>query len=182
MNKNKTCKQREPLLTRFSHDRRGATAIEFAMLAIPFVMITFAVLETSISFTAQQVMSNATDKVARQIRTGQIDPTTTNATQFRALICSELEVLVSTGCPELELDLKSYAKFSDVPKTIPMATPTSLKTTGFTYAPGGSGSINHLRVFYRWPVITDFMKSSLAGLDDGKTLLYSSATWQNEPF
>lgn len=169
-------------LCRFKHDREGATAIEFGMLAIPFIMIIFAVLETSLSFTAQQVMANSVDQAARKVRTGQIDPTTTNKDQFRALICHDLEILVSSGCPDLEFDLKSYNSFADVPKKIPMENPKKLDTSGFTYAPGGTGTINHLRVFYRWPVLTDIMKSQISGLEDGKTLLYSSSTWQNEPF
>lgn len=167
---------------RMGRDENGATAIEFSILAIPFVMIVFAVLETSLSFTAQEVLSNSVDKVARQIRTGQIDATTTTSTQFRQLICDDIKLLVDDTCPELEFDLKSYASFAAVPKTIPMSSPTTLNTSGFTYSPGGSETINHLRVFYRWPVITDIMKQHLAGLDDGKTLLFSSATWQNEPF
>ncbi|MEM5502848.1 TadE/TadG family type IV pilus assembly protein [Ahrensia kielensis] len=169
-------------LSRFKHNKDGATAIEFGILAIPFILIVFAVLETSLSFTAQQVMANSVDQAARKVRTGQIDPKTTDEDQFRAMICHDLELLVSSGCPELEFDLKSYKKFSDVPTTIPMETPKKLDTSGFTYEPGGAGTINHLRVFYRWPVITDIMKSHLSGLEDGKTLLYSSSTWQNEPF
>lgn len=167
---------------RMGRDENGATAIEFSILAIPFVMIVFAVLETSLSFTAQEVISNSVDKISRQIRTGQIDATTTTKAQFRQLICDDIKLLVDDSCPELEFDLKSYANFSAVPKTIPMSSPTVLNTSGFTYAPGGSETINHLRVFYRWPVITDIMKQHLAGLEDGKTLLFSSSTWQNEPF
>jgi hypothetical protein len=52
--------------------KEGSTAIEFTMLAIPFSMLVFAVLESCISFAAQQVMANAADDVARQFRTGQI--------------------------------------------------------------------------------------------------------------
>ncbi len=167
---------------RMGSNESGATAIEFSILALPFIMIVFAVLETALSFTAQEVISNSVDKLARQIRTGQIDATTTTSTQFRQLICDDIKLLVDDTCPELEFDLKSYSSFAAVPKTIPMSSPTVLDTTGFTYAPGGTGTINHLRVFYRWPVITDIMKQHMAGLEDGKTLLFSSSTWQNEPF
>lgn len=172
---------RSPFL-RIRKNESGATAIEFSILALPFIAIVFAVFETSISFTAQQVMSNSVDKLARQIRTGQIDATTTSASQFRDLICDDISLLVDNTCPELEFDLQSYANFAAVPTDIPIdGTTNDINTTGFTYAPGGTGTINHLRVFYRWPVITDIMKTH-ANLPGGKTLLYSSATWQNEPF
>lgn len=39
-----------------------------------------------------------------------------------------------------------------------------------------------LRVFYKWPVITDFLAKSMANLNGGRTLHFASVTWQNEPF
>ncbi|MBN9269505.1 MAG: pilus assembly protein, partial [Mesorhizobium sp.] len=59
------------LLARFARDRRGSTAMEFALLAIPFALLVFAILESCISFAGQEVMANITDDVARQLRTGQ---------------------------------------------------------------------------------------------------------------
>ena len=163
-------------------DRRGATAIEFAILALPFILLIFAVFETTISFTAEQVMSNATDKVARQVRTGQISLETTDADAFRKMICDDLEVFVADDCPDLHFDLQAYDSFADVPKSIPFSSPGVVDTSSFTYAPGGPEQINNLRVLYKWPVLTDIMKSRLAGLKDGRILLYSTTTWQNEPF
>lgn len=163
-------------------DRRGATAIEFAILAMPFFLLVFAVLETTLSFTAEQVMANSMDRLAREIRTGQIVPTDTDEASFRQLICDDLEVFVAAGCPDLHFDLQSYASFDDVPKSIPFAGPGELDTSGFKYDPGGAGTINNLRVIYEWPVYTDLMKSRIAGLDDGRVLLYTTTTWQNEPF
>ena len=166
----------------FRRNQRGATAIEFAILAVPFVMLTFAILESTISFTAQQVISNSTDKLARQIRTGQITLSNTTKSEFRALLCTDISIMVTDGCPGLEFDLKSYGSYASVPTNITMTPGGDIDTTGFTYNPGGNDTINSLRVFYRWPIITDMMKGTLSGLPGGKTLLYSSATWKNEPF
>ena len=57
-----------------------------------------------------------------------------------------------------------------------------IDTTDFDVAPGPSMSINMLRVFYKWPVMTDFMRKSMSNLKDGKTLHFATVTWQNEPF
>lgn len=178
----KAATSRTGLFSKFCRSRDGATAIEFAILALPFTMLCFAILETTVSFTAQQVISNATDKLARQVRTGQITLTNTTESQFRTKLCNEISIMVSSGCPGLEFDLESYTKFSDVPTSITMTAGGDIDSSGFTYDPGGKESINALRVFYKWPVMTDLMKASMAGLPDGKTLLYASATWQNEPF
>jgi len=166
----------------FRRDRRGATAIEFGMLALPFALLSFAILETTVSFTAQQVISNATDKIARQIRTGQLTIDNTTEAQFRAKICAEISIIVSPTCPDLVFDLQHYTDFDDVPRAIPLSMDGDIDTSGFKYDPGGDETINSLRVFYRWPVMTDVMKTHIANLPDGKRLLFSTATWQNEPF
>ncbi len=64
--------QRAGFPGRFLRDRSGSTAIEFAALALPFSMLVFAILESCIAFAGQEVMANATDDVARQLRTGQV--------------------------------------------------------------------------------------------------------------
>lgn len=175
------------LFGRFMSDRNGATAIEFAMLAIPFALLVFAILESCISFTAQQVVSNAADEVGRQFRTGQLRPDPNNkaalAIKVQNMICSRLEVMVAKGCPGLAIDLKQYASFADAAKVkIKLTADGDLDTTGFSIDPGQSRSKNMLRVFYKWPVITDFMRASMSNIKGGKTLKFSIAVWQNEPF
>ena len=59
-------------LGRFRADCSGSSAIEFSMLAIPFFGLMFAIIESSLSFTAQQILANVTDDVARDVRTGRM--------------------------------------------------------------------------------------------------------------
>ncbi|WP_245470055.1 TadE/TadG family type IV pilus assembly protein, partial [Mesorhizobium sp. M2C.T.Ca.TU.002.02.1.1] len=83
----------------FFSDRRGSTAMEFAMLAIPFALLVFAILESCISFAGQEVMANITDDVARQLRTGQLQKTNVSEASVKQLICSRLEIIVAQDCP-----------------------------------------------------------------------------------
>lgn len=163
-------------------DRRGATAIEVSLLVLPFAMLSFAILETTVSFAAQQVLSNAVDQISREVRTGQLTLANTTKQEFRDKICGEISIMVGTTCSGLVWDLKSYNTFADVPKTIPRSPDGDIDATGFTYDPGSESSIVSLRLFYKWPVLIDLMKSSMSNLPDDKTLLYASVTWQNEPF
>ena len=73
-------------------------------------------------------------------------------------------------------------RFRDVPTEIPYTPAGDINSSGFAITPGGPSTINSLRVFYRWPIMTDFMRGKLSTLPDGKTLLYSTMTWRNEPF
>ena len=168
---------------RFSRDEDGAVAIEFAALAIPFSMLVFAILESCISFAGQQILVNTTDAIARQIRTGQLKAADVNATSLKAAICEDLEIIVAAGCPGLVVDLRQYATFADAAKQrIKLTSDGDIDTTGFDVKPGPSLSKNMLRVFYRWPVITDFMRKSMSNIKGGYTLHFATVTWQNEPF
>lgn len=176
-------RRRPTLLKRFARARRGSVAIEFAALAIPFSVLVFAILESSISFAAQQLMSNVTDDVARQFRTGQLKSSDMTPQKLREIICDRLEIVVSSDCPGLEIDLRRYDTFAEAAQQrIRFTEDGDIDTTGFTVQPGQSLSKNQLRVFYRWPVMTDFLRKQMSNLKDGNTLHFATVTWQNEPF
>jgi Flp pilus assembly protein TadG len=177
-----TPRKRFGLLNRFRRDKRGSVAIEFSMLILPFSLLMFAVIETSVSFAAQQLMSNVTDDIARSMRTGQIKTADINQTKLFNLICDRISILTPATCPQLVFDLRKYPNYSAVPKTISYQSNGDINTTGFKTELGGQLEIHALRVFYRWPVMTDFMRSRLSTLPDGKTMLYSAMVWQNEPY
>ena len=172
---------------RFRRSADGNVAIEFAALALPFCLLVFAILESCISFAAQQVMTSVTDDVARRFRTGQIRAADINPTdlqyKLRDMICEPLQIVVSKGCPGLEIDLRSHATFKQAADhKVKFKPDGDLDVKDFKIALGDAQSKNQLRVFYRWPVMTDLMRKAMSNLPDGKTLHYATVTWQNEPF
>jgi Flp pilus assembly protein TadG len=167
---------------RFAKDERGSTAIEFVLLVFPFLLMMFGIIETGLSFATQQVMSNAADDLARSIRVNEIKQADVTAAGVHDAICDQISFMVATGCPQLFVDLKEYAKYSDIPLAIPRKTDGDLDTAGFSATPGGERSKNQIRVFYRWPIYTNFMRKYIAELPNGNTLLYATLTWQNEPY
>jgi Flp pilus assembly protein TadG len=168
-------------LKRFIKDERGSAAIEFAMLALPFFALMFAILESGLSFTAHQVMANSVEDLARDLRTGVLKKADASPAVVRARICNDMKVLVTAGCPGLYIDLKSYATYGAVPTTVPYAA-GDLNISGFAITPGDPDTINQLRVFYKWPIYTNYIAKKLADLPNGKTLLFSTLTWRNEYF
>jgi Flp pilus assembly protein TadG len=170
------------IVSRFRRDRRGSVAIEFSMLILPFSLLMFAVIETSVSFGAQQLMANVTDDLARSMRTGKIKTADINETKLRNLICDRIDLLMPSTCPELVFDLRKYNDYAAIPKEIKYKPDGDIDTAGFKTELGGPVEIHALRVFYRWPIMTDFMRGKLSTMPDGKTLLYSAMVWQNEPY
>jgi hypothetical protein len=173
-------------IRRFARDRKASTAIEFTALALPFAMLVFAILESCISFAAQEVLANATDDIARQLRTGQLRKGSITQDSVKQLICDRLQVIVAKGCPDLIVDLKQYGTFELASavriKFVTGAGGDDIDMSDIGFDPGPSLSKNMIRVFYKWPVITDFMRKSMSNLAGGKTLHFATVTWQNEPF
>ncbi len=174
---------RPRLMRRFAGDRNGATAVEFTLLALPFALLVFAILESCISFAGQQVMANATDTVARQIRTGQLRPAQATESEIKSRLCELMGVLAVGDCQSnLIVDLREYATFADAAKQRIKFADKDIDTTGFAVKPGKSMSKNMMRVFYKWPVMTDFLAKSTSNLAGNKILHFTTVTWQNEPF
>jgi Flp pilus assembly protein TadG len=173
-------------IKRFLRNRQASTAIEFTVLAIPFAMLVFAILESCISFAAQEVLTNATDDIARQLRTGQLRKATITQDSIKKLICDRLEIVVAKGCPDLLVDLSQYNTFAAAAavriKFIGTGDQQDIDPGQIKFNPGPSLSKNMIRVFYKWPVITDFMRQSMSSLKGNKTLHFATVTWQNEPF
>lgn len=185
-------------LREFVSARDGTAAIEFALLAIPYFMIIFAILETFVAFIGEQVVSNAVDTLSRQIRTGQITAANTTQQQFRQAFCNQISVLITCSAAELAtptnlyLDVKTYATFAAVPTTIPRVSSSDpysdLNTTGFSFTPGGSGSINMVRAYYRWQIIVDLLRPYLTNIhpSDGSMpstyLIVATGAFQNEAY
>lgn len=171
-------------LMRFIRSRDGSVAIEFGALAIPFAALVFAILESCISFAGQQLLANTTDDIARKLRTGQLRAADVNEGGLRTLICDQMKIIVSSDCPGLVFDLRKVDSFDEASKLgISLnAAKDDIDASGFGVTPGPAMSKNVLRVYYKWPVMTDLIRKSVSNLKDNKTLLFSMSTWQNEPF
>ena len=54
-------------LRRFAKAQRGATAVEFAIVVVPFMILLFGTMELGMVFLVSTTLQNATDNAARQI-------------------------------------------------------------------------------------------------------------------
>lgn len=179
------------LFGRFLARRDGATAIEVALLSLPFFLIVFASLETFVAFSAEQLLANATETMARRIRTGEIRSNVSEE-DFRSAFCEEIAILMPCSAAELKkadklfLDVRSYSSFADIPKAVPIAG-SDLDTSSFKIAPGGKRSINIVRAYYRWDIVTDLVRpyvSNIRSADGSRQnyLMIATAVVQNEDY
>ena len=172
------------MLCRFRRNRRGSTAVEFALVAPAFFALLFAILETAIMFFADQVLESVTQTAARTIMTGQTQAAGYSEAQFMAnVVCpsGSLASVLFNCTTGISVDVQSYPAFGNVVINSQIdAGNNFVPPTNFN--PGGPSQIVVVRLFYQWPLFVTGLGYNIANLSGGKRLLVATAAFQNEPY
>ncbi len=165
---------------RIRDDRRGAAAIEFAMVSVPFLLIVLGALQVSIIFFAGQALETFAEGVGRNILTGNTQKQNLSATQYKSLLCAQLPVLFQ--CSNLLVDVTTSASFTSANVTMPTLTfdVNGNVTNSWNYNTGGPGDIVVLRMMYQWPIVGLPSSVSFANQGNGNHLLLATAVFKNE--
>lgn len=75
--------------TDWLRDTRGAAALEFAIVALPFFLFVFAILGSSLYFFAVNSLEHGVEAASRKIRTGEAKLNGTSIADFRQSVCDE---------------------------------------------------------------------------------------------
>jgi Flp pilus assembly pilin Flp len=165
---------------RFGRDENGAIAVEFAIVATPFIALMFAILETALVFFGGQLLESAISNSARLIRTGQAQQQGFTAEQFKDSVCSQV-MSVFDCYGGLVLDVRKYATFDSVNLGMPLDEDGNL-IVDEEYQPGKGGEIVVVRAFYKWTTFSRLLGLDLTNMSGGYRLLASTAAFKNEPF
>ena len=168
-------------LVRFAEDRRGAAAVEFAMIAAPFFFLIFGLLEVCLIFIMSTVMEHAVTEASRPLRTGEAQQAAMTEEQFRQAVCAEFFDLLNCDA-RLSIDVRTVSNFGATPMGSQLDADGNLENSDFVFQPGGPNEIVAVRVFYEWDLITPFLSKPLQNMAGNKHLLETSAVFRNEPF
>lgn len=171
-------------LRRFARAQRGATAVEFAIIALPFLVLLFGIIELGMVFLVSTTLSNATDAAARQIRTGEFQTSgASTKTDFKNLVCANMTWLSSACGANLSVDVQTFNDFNTLSATGPTNAQTfNPNTTCFTT--GLPGDIVLVRTYYQWTIFTPLLNAALVnmGTGSGKRLINATTSFRNEPW
>ncbi|KCZ48361.1 TadE/TadG family type IV pilus assembly protein [Hyphomonas pacifica] len=162
-------------------DRKGAAAVEFALVAIPFFFLIFGILEICLIFIMSTILEHSVGEAARKVRTGQAQKSGYTEVEFRRDVCNEFFDLLSCD-NKLHIDVRSMSKFSSADMSTPKDADGNLDDAGFIFSPGGANEIVAVRVYYEWPLMTPVISAPLANLPNNRHLLQANAVFRNEPF
>lgn len=166
---------------RFARHEEGATAVEFGIVAAPFLGLMFAIMETALVFFASQTLETAVADSARLIMTGQAQQANYSEQQFKDQVCSRIKGLFDCQT-KMKIDVKKYDTFGAIDNAKPIGPDGKLQTSNFGYQPGGPGQIVVVRLMYEWPVFASVLNFNLADLSGSNRLLIATAAFRNEPY
>ena len=175
----RNCHRRRP--RRFWADRNGATAVEFGLVAAPFLALLVGIIQTFLVFFANQLLETVVAQSSRLILTGQVQNANMTQTQFAQQVCDQVRILFT--CSNLMIDVETYTAFSSANTAMPTLSfnAQGQVTNTWQYNPGGPGQIVVVRVMYQWPVFLAPLGFTLSNLSNGNRLIMASAAFQNEP-
>jgi len=165
---------------RFMCDAKGSVAVEFALTAIPFFTLLFAIIEAGVIFFATATLDQAVNDAGRLIRTGQAQTANMTKTQLTKDICDKV-VLLSNCTTDLKLDVRVYANFSSVAFPSVQDSSGNLKDSSLAFSLCAAGDIVLVRAFYMWSIMSPF-STGLANNTSGTRLIQSSVAFRNEPY
>ncbi len=157
---------------RFIRQQDGAAAVEFAMVAAPFLAMVFF---------AGQALETAGSDSARLIMTGQAQTQNFDQVKFKGAVCDRIYGLFDCA-GGLFVDVKNYSSFAAINTGKPLDAAGNLQTATFGYQPGGPCNIVVVRLMYQWPVYVSLLGLNLADSAGNKRLLMSTVAFRNEPY
>jgi Flp pilus assembly protein TadG len=169
---------------RFARTERGATAVEFALVSLPLLVMVFGLLELALVFMVGTTLDQATEAAARQIRTGQFqNGAAVTPAAFKNLVCARMTWLAPKCGAQLSLDVRTFPNFAAM-AAVPPVNPSVFNPASTCFSPGNPTDIVLVRAYFSWNLFTPVLSAPLEnmGSGSGKRLLTSTTAFRNEPY
>jgi len=173
---------------RFARQQDGAAAIEFALVAAPFLALTFAIIETALVFFAGQTLESAASDAGRLIMTGQAQNGGYSQDDFKTAVCNRLAGGLFDCANGVYVNVTNYqANFSAVNTAVPVDASGQFDATKVGYDAGGPNCVVAVQLYYKWPIYVSLLgfnlsSNSLSGQNGSYRLLVATSVFRNEPY
>lgn len=174
-------------LNKYKSDREGATAIEFAILALPFLVLLFSIVELAVVFFIGSTLTHAMNEAARDIRTGEFQQTCGDADSFKVAVCGNMGSL--GNCNNLRVDVVTSPSGKFEPNLLPPApkdedpaNPGEPQVLPNTYVDTNSRDVVLVRAQYYHRLSIPGNWTRLANQPGNRRLISTATAFRNEPF
>lgn len=168
----------------FRKEEKGATAVEFSLVGVPFIFMIVGIVEMSLMFASQSLLEYGTSQGARIIRTGQAQ-LGGGESAFRNAVCDAVSITPERGfidCDDIQYQVQILDDFSDAAdEPAPeFDEDGNLEDQGFDA--GGVNDVVMIRVAYRYEILTPLMSTLMTNNNDNTRLMVSTTVLQTEPY
>ncbi len=164
---------------KWKNNEDGATAIEFSLVGVPFILMVVGIIEMALMFASHNLLEASTAEAARQIRTGAVQQGG-GEDLFRETLCDYASVFIQ--CDDLQYQVASVDSFEDA-QDFPDA---QFDDEGILqdqqFESGGVSDVVLIRVVNSYFIKTPMMKLILSNNESGKRILMSTVVLQTEPY
>lgn len=179
------------LIRRFVRSRRGATAVEFALISIPLMTLMFGVLELAMILLVSATLDTATDFAARNIRTGVFQKgSATSQKDFQSLVCVNMSWLSPmcsvTPAPNepdnnpLFVEARTFGTFAEA-GALGRRDPETFDPNNTCWRVGNPEDIVVVTTYMRWPIVTPLIRPLFQNYEGGR-MISSTRLFRNEPY
>lgn len=168
------------IIRRYIESLKGVIAVEFALVALPFIMLMIGTLEMAVMFTSQALVEGATANASRLIRTGQVQESGNPQATFETAVCDVVQALIN--CNDLQYQVFSVDSFEDV-EALPDADLNDEGVLqGQTFNPGNENDVVLVRVVYLYKIKTPMFQALLSNRGNDERAMMATTVLQAEPY
>ena len=172
------------LVRRFRTADGGATAVEFGLVAVPFLALLFAIIETAMTFWATQVLETALATASRQLYTGTFQKQYTDATAartaFKSAVCANVRGVFNCNAL-VDVDVRKVTSFSSANLAPPINSAKQYDISSYGYVKPDRSEIAVVRASMQYPRFVSLPGPGTA-LANGKRLIVATNTFKTEPY
>ena len=174
---------RASLFKRWGYDNHGSTAVEFAMVSIPFLMFVFSAFAIAMHFFTTSALEHGLDTAARKLRTGQAQAAGMTNQQFKDEICDSAFL----DCNKLQIHVSSNDSWANVsPATCTDGSGNLANGTGTSGGligdqGGCAGRAYVITACYEWELAKVIPLLDVGTLANGNGLIQASTAGRSEP-
>lgn len=178
-------------LLRWKSDQSGFTAVEFAMVAMPFIMLLFGLISVCLFYFTNFTMENAVWQASRAIRTGQFQQgegaysglasDEDRKKAFKQALCAKAPAYIDCN-KAIVLVQSNSGGFGSITQPVCATDGTMIDQSKAEFNPGGASSVVLITVCYPWDFGGRLPFIALNNMKDGSLLIQASVAFRTEPF
>jgi len=169
-------------------DENGSTAIEFGLIALPFLLFVLAIVGMGLYFLASVSLEHGAQAAARKIRTGQAENDAVTVAQFRNLVCQNAGAAID--CSKLSIIVQSKKTWSELTpepcldKNNNMAGSTGKASEAISKYSGAASEVVLVTLCYRWDLANNFkfLKLGSGANGSGPAIIQAATAFKSEPY